>query len=164
MSIIALQAKRNKNRTTFLVEKKPKYTVVLYSNSGHKRTKIVLVSFNQPSVWGQLTLKFYSDFKWIAKVLVISIFDYAALCVIVWEFYCFFVVFARFMIVHNPDISWFLPLFAAVDKFEVFQAWDYTPHWFVCKLEDVHQIAVSCGFTQYRGFISPNFSQLSLFF
>ena len=82
------------------------------SNSGHNRTKNVLVSSNQPSVWGRLTLKLFSDLKWIAKVLVISIFDYSALCVFVWDFCSFLVVFPRFMIVDNPDISWCFYLFS----------------------------------------------------
>ena len=39
------------------------------------------------------------------------------------------------------------PLLPAVDKLEVSQSRHHTAHWFVCKLEDVHQIASSQFFS-----------------
>ena len=85
VSIGALQTKLNliENWTVLLTELKEaeehRSSTLTRVTIGRK---IVLVSFNQPSVWGQLRLKLYSDFKWIAKILVISIFDYSALCVL----------------------------------------------------------------------------------
>jgi len=42
----------------------------------------------------------------------------------------------------SPFFGTFLkPFTRCIDQFEIFQSWYNASHWFVCKLEDIHQIA-----------------------